>query len=86
MHSFHVFHYAPVPCMHSAYYDLMDYQELHSMMLQELPPWLNSCMLLRLGGALLELSTGYHRRRLGAEFGEGTGKNFRGPKFLNELF
>src|SRR6218665_1676796 len=50
---------APVPCMHSAYYDLMDYLQLPSMMLQELPPWLNLCMLLRLGGALPGLSTGH---------------------------
>src|SRR6218665_1826325 len=48
---------APVPCMHSAYYDLMDYLQLPSMMLQELPPGLNLCMLLRLGGALPGLST-----------------------------
>src|SRR6218665_246574 len=50
---------APVPCMHFACYDLMDYQQRHSMKLQELPPWLNLCMLLRPGGALLGLSTGY---------------------------
>src|SRR6218665_1655854 len=50
---------APVPCMHSAYYDLTDYLQLPSMMLQELPPWLNLCMLLRLGGVLPGLSTGH---------------------------
>src|SRR6218665_3524541 len=41
------------------YYDLMDYLQLPSMMLQELPPWLNLCMLLRLGGVLPGLSTGH---------------------------
>src|SRR6218665_770785 len=50
---------APVPFMHFAYYDLMDYQQRHFMMVQELPPWLNLCMLLRPGGALLGLSTGH---------------------------
>src|SRR6218665_2881058 len=35
------------------------YLQLPSMMLQELPPWLNLCMLLRLGGALPGLSTGH---------------------------
>src|SRR6218665_3844430 len=50
---------APVPCMHPACYDRMDYQQLHSMMLQELPLWLNLCMLLLQGGALLGLWTGH---------------------------
>src|SRR6218665_1373662 len=35
------------------------YLQLPSMMLQELPHWLNLCMLLRLGGALPGLSTGH---------------------------
>src|SRR6218665_368964 len=48
-----------VPIYFFTLYFLYGYLQLPSMMLQELPPWLNLCMLLRLGGVLPGLSTGH---------------------------
>src|SRR6218665_3232977 len=43
---------------------------LPSMMLQELPPWLNLCMLFRLGGVLPGLLTGHASTVSSVEHGE----------------
>src|SRR6218665_2382678 len=46
-------------CFHVCTPHIMISWTTNAMMLQELTPWLNLCMLLRLGGALFGLSTGY---------------------------